>query len=200
MPSAHRIAALAVLVVLAGCLSGLGGSTDAPPTPVGGTHASGDGTHTPGDGTHTPTPSEGTPPASPTASGDACPSGVAFWGLASAGEYGWERDVVRVGYEAPGNASILLVAFVDGTRLGETHVWARVRVAADGDPVELGRELSGTHVVRVVAYADANDNGAFDPGIDRQCRTEDGRVVGTEERAIDFDRFAANRTARKAPR
>lgn len=197
MPSAHRIAALAVLVVLAGCLSGLGagpGFTDGTPaTPV-------DGTHAPGDGPPTPTPSGGPPLASPTASGDACPSGVAFWGLSSAGEYGWERDVVRVGYEAPGNASILLVAFVDGTRLGETHVWARVRVAADGDPVELGRALSGTHVVRVVAYADANDNGAFDPGIDRQCRTEDGRVVGTEERAIDFDRFAANRTARRAPR
>jgi hypothetical protein len=121
---------------------------------------------------------------------------VSFYGLEGPDETGWTPDRVAVGYTLPADASVLLVAVENGTVRGVSHVETtglEHGVTADGDTVPLDRPLDGTRRLRVVAYADANRNGQFDPGTDTRCRS-DGNPVQAGPRRVDFDAFQSTPT------
>ncbi|MFB6184187.1 MAG: hypothetical protein ABEI96_06490 [Haloarculaceae archaeon] len=164
-------AAVAALVVLAGCSSGIAGqgasTTTNPPSTTG------------PDGT--------TIDETPTATGPGCAEWVSFYGLGGPGETTWAADRVAIGYTLTANASVFFVAETNGTVLGTTHAGTQglnYGVTADGDAIALDRNLTGRHRIRVVAYADADGNGEFDAETDTPCRT-DGDVVATQQ-TINF--------------
>lgn len=177
------IAGLAVLVLVAGCLSGgAGGPTRSP-----------DGSPTAGPGSSTPSPATAheSPTPSPTdhRSSPGCAAWVSFYGLDTPGETAWEPDRIAIGYTVQANASVHFVAFENGTVLGSTHVTTtdlEHGVTADGDGIPLDEPLDGAHAIRVGAFADTNGNGRFDAGTDAPCRS-DGRAVEAGPRRIDFD-------------
>ncbi|MFC7098872.1 hypothetical protein [Halobaculum marinum] len=148
--------------------------------------------------THTDTPAAtptGTPPATPADLGLAAEAvqcegsvGLAFWGLGD--PYFWSSDVVRVGYTVPANTSLLLVAYVDGEPHGTlaTTNERNDTTNVDGATLLLDRAFDERHAVRVVRHADADGDGAFDPGADPPCRGADG-VSQAGPTVIDFGRF-----------
>lgn len=152
-----------LLLVFAGCVAGTG---------IGGD----------------PTPSVTEPP--PSATG--CASWVSFYGLDSPGDTAWAPDRVAVGYSLDPNADVVFVVFESGIVLGTTEAENTNRqyaVTADGDGIPLTDPLDGTHTIRVAAFEDTNDNGRYDRGVDRPCRS-DGEPVRTGLRQIDFSSFA----------
>ncbi|SEV99584.1 hypothetical protein [Halobacterium jilantaiense] len=168
-PRPAVVLSVVVLVVLAGCLS------------VGGTGGSDQPTTIPQSGTPTPVQ-------------DGCPSGLAFYGLGSPGDYGWSTDEVAVGYTLPADSSALLVVLEDETVLGTTKVSNTnpdYAVAADGDTVVLDDPLRGSHEIRVVAYADSDGDGEFDAGTDAPCHSDGGELVMTGPEVVDFDELAS---------
>ncbi len=172
--SSVALGAVAVVVLLAGCLSGAGVGQPQSPTDE------------PVDDTQTPTDE-------PLQSGENCVNGVSFYGLNGPGNSLWAPDTVVIGYTAPANASLLFVVFEDGNAIGTTHVTTTNldhAVVADGDGIPLDRPASGSHTIRVGAYADTNGNGEFDAGTDRPCRT-DGEPVEAGPRRINFSAFDA---------
>lgn len=181
---------LALLVLLAGCLSrgSVGRSPSSGTAPTNGPLPSTTGGETP-----TPSP---TSTASPSSSTAHCVNGVSFYGLDSPGETAWSSDRVAIGYTVPANASVFFVAFEEGNVIGTTHVTTQDRghgVTADGDVIPLDRPASGSHMIRVGAYADTNDNGRFESGTDQACRS-DGHPVEAGPRRINFSTFGSCRT------
>ena len=167
MPSSarHSLTATVVagLLLFAGCLGGVGGpSNDSGSTPTTATSPS------------------------------ACVDDVSFWGLqGSTTERLWSPDRVRIGYTLPPNASVFFVAYEDDTVLGVTHATnfdPDYAIASDGDVIGLKTALEGTHTIRVVAVADVNRNGEFDPATDVPCRSN-GALAQAGPETIDFDRF-----------
>jgi hypothetical protein len=118
--------------------------------------------------------------------------GVSFYGLSgSAADHIWSPSSAVVGYSLDPDASVFLVAYVDGEVAGvehETNAGTDYPVAVDGQPIAFDESLTGEHSVRVVVHKDVNGNGEFDAGTDHAC-TYDGTLVATDERAIDYDRF-----------
>jgi len=166
----HALAATAIagLLLCAGCLGGVvGPSTDAGPTP--------------------------TTANSPSA----CVDDVSFWGLSGpTNEQLWSPDRVRIGYTLPPNASVFFVVYEDDTVLGVTHATnfdPDYALASDGDEIRLETALEGTHTIRVVAVADVNRNGEFDPATDVPCRSN-GALAQAGPEPIDFDPFGGNET------
>lgn len=173
-------ALLALVVVLAGCAAGPGSTAgDATESTAATTQPATDG----------PPP---TPVPDLLGEGVACDDDlwVGFWGV---DDGFWEHDEVRTGYYLPSNTSLLWVTYVDGTVSGVEHEKTDASgVHADGAAHELNESFTGEHVVRVVAYDDANGNGAFDPGTDRPCRADD-EVVQAGPDVIDFDAASRGR-------
>lgn len=165
---------LASLLLLSGCLAGTAGSASPTDQPI--TSAS--------------------PSPTPYAASSGCVDGVSFWGLAGpTTEQLWDPDRIRIGYTLPPNTSVLFVAYENDTVLGTTHAVntdTEYAIASDGDVIRLEHELHGNHTIRVVAVADSNRNGVFDPEVDRACR-RDGTLVQAGPRTIDFS-AVANRT------
>jgi hypothetical protein len=167
-----------VLLVLAGCAAG-----SAPGGPAGAP-------------TDDPTTDETTDPVETTDGFETtnCTAiqGVSFYGLSgSAASHIWSPASAVVGYTLDPDASVFLVAYVDGEVAGvehETNAGSDYPVAVDGQPIALEESLTGEHSVRVVVHQDVNGNGEFDAGTDHAC-TYDGTLVATDERAIDYDRF-----------
>lgn len=170
-----RITGLALLIILAGCISHA--------SPVGPTHQTPMSTHT-----------------SPE-SGD-CARWVSFYGLSGPAQSTWAPDRVSIGYTLPGDVSMLFVAFDgDGTVLGteyETTEGYEHGVTADGAGIQLDEPLEGTHVINVVAYNDINDNEQFDMGTDQRCEDEDG-VIETGPKQINFSQFEAPEQGTPSP-
>lgn len=113
---------------------------------------------------------------------------VNFWGRDDPDQ--WDRDLVRVGYPVPSNSSFHVVAYVDGTPEGvisETGSQEGVVVMNDGARIELDREFSGEHTVRVAIHRDDGD-GMFDRDVDPPC-LNDGERIQTGPERIDFSRF-----------
>lgn len=147
-----------------------------------------------------PSNDTGSTPTTTANSPSACVDDVSFWGLQGpTSERLWSPDRVRIGYTLPPNASVFFVAYEDDTVLGVTH--ARngdpdYAIASDGDEIHLETALEGTHTIRVVAIADVNRNGEFDPGTDVPCHSN-GALAQAGPETIDFDRFDGNQTTDK---
>jgi len=173
-PVRHSLASIVVagLLLLAGCLGGVvGPSSDAGPA-------------------GTPTTTANSP--------SACVDDVAFWGLQGpTTERLWSPDRVRIGYTLPANASVFFVVYEDDTVLGVSHATnfdPDYAIASDGAEIHLDTALEGTHTIRVVAVADVNRNGEFDPATDVPCRSH-GAVARAGPETIDFDRFDGTETS-----
>lgn len=113
---------------------------------------------------------------------------VSFWGRDDPEQ--WDNDLVRVGYPVPPNSSFHVVAYVDGTPEGvvsETGSEEGVVVVTDGAKIDLDREFSGEHTVRVAIHRDDGD-GTFDRDADPPC-LEDGERIQAGPERIDFSRF-----------
>jgi len=180
------LGALAVLLVLGGCL---GGVSDSPTRPT---------TAPPATTATTPTATARSPSPGATAG---CAKWVSFYGLGTPGETAWGPDRIAIGYTVEANASVFFVAFEEGTVLGTTHVTTRAvdyGVTADGDGVPLDEPLTGSHVVLVRAYRDSDGNGEFDLGTDEPCRN-DGTVVETDPRRINFSAVGNGPTPGASP-
>ena len=163
--------AVAALLLVAGCLSVGGGGADDPSR-----------TTVRQSGTHAPVQ-------------DGCPSGLAFYGLGSPGDYGWSTDQVAVGYTLPPDSDALLVVFENETVLGTEHVGndsPEHAVTADGATIHLDEPLRGAHEIRVVAYADTD--GEFDRSTDAPCHRDSGGPVTTGPAVVDFDELASQTT------
>ena len=190
----HRLAALSValLLVVAGCVgtpAGSGTPTDAPTTDETATDAP----------TTTPTekPPETDARVSPTDGIDLrttnCSDAiqwVSFYNLAAAGEYDlWTKRQVAVGYTLHGNASVFLVVYSNGERLGTEHVSTvdyETGFHADGHPIQFDEPLDERRSIQVVAHRDVDRDGTFDPDADLACKDENG-LVSSEVIVIDFD-------------
>ncbi|MDH5020843.1 hypothetical protein [Halobacterium rubrum] len=164
-----------VFLLLAGCLSvgGVGGSGGQPQT-------------TTAEQPRTPTPVE-----------SGCPTGLAFYGLGSPGDFGWSSEAVAVGYSLPPDSSALLVAFDGETVLGTTKVHntnPEHALAADGHRVALDDPLDGSHEIRVTAFRDSDGDGEFDPETDAPCLGDDGEPVTTGPHLIDFEALQTQTT------
>lgn len=114
---------------------------------------------------------------------------VSFYNLGNAGEYDlWTKRHASVGYTLHGNASVFLVAYSDGERLGADHV-STVQydhgITADGDAVRFDEPLDGSRSIRVVAHRDVDRDGRFDPETDLACEDDDG-LVSTDVAIVDF--------------
>jgi hypothetical protein len=96
-----------------------------------------------------------------------------------------DSNTLRLGYGLPANASVLFVAYENGTVLGVKHVTTESSVAATGVTFSLNTQLSGTHTVNVVVYEDTNENGDFDPNVDTICR-HNGKTVQTGADRFNF--------------
>lgn len=170
-----RITGLAILILLAGCISH--------PSAVGPTHQTPMATHT-----------------SPE-SGD-CAKWVSFYGLSGPSQTTWAPDRVSIGYTLPGGVSVLFVAFDgDGTVLGAEYESTKGYdhgVTADGDGVQLEEPLEGEHVINVVAYNDVNNNEQFDMGTDERCEDDNG-VIETGAQTINFSQFDADDDGTPSP-
>lgn len=195
----HRLVALslALLLVVAGCTgtpSGNGAPTDAPTT---------DGITT--DGTPTDAPTTGPTDESPTTEPERSPTEgidlrttncsdairwVSFYNLAAAGEYDlWTKRQAAVGYTLEGNASVFLVVYSDGKRLGAEHVSTvdyETGFHADGHTIQFDDPLDERRSIQVVAHRDVDRDGTFDPDTDLACEDENG-LVSTEVVVVDFD-------------
>ncbi|MFB6112929.1 MAG: hypothetical protein ABEJ58_02350 [Halodesulfurarchaeum sp.] len=116
-----------------------------------------------------------------------CAEWVSFFG--EPGEFRWDRNHVAIGYTLSPNASVFFVAIENDSIVGvsshHSTLGADHPVTADGDRIELERNLSGVHTIRVVAVRDSNRNGRFDPATDQPCR-EDGEVIQAGPRALNF--------------
>ncbi|WP_267639170.1 hypothetical protein [Haloarchaeobius amylolyticus] len=177
----QRLAALCccLLVLSAGCVGQLGstggpGDTTEPPTTD------------PGTGTDTTDPDDGASLNGTLAEPTTCDQvWVSYWGTGNTAEL-WQQGNVHVGWTVPANTSMLFVAFEEGTVLGADHVrFEGGTVTADGAAVPIG-DLSGEHDVAVVAVVDTNENGEYDPDVDRPCQNEDGDLVWTDWVRFDF--------------
>lgn len=190
----HRLAALslALVLVVAGCT----GTPGRNGTPTDGTP-----TDEPVTAAPTTTPTEGPPETdartSPTDGIDLqttnCSDAiqwVSFYNLGNAGEYDlWTKRQVAVGYTLHGNASVFLVAYSDGERLGAEHV-STVKydhgITADGHSIRFDEALDERRSIRVVAHRDVDRDGTFDPETDLACKDDDG-LVSTDVAIVDFD-------------
>lgn len=170
-----RIIGLAILLILAGCLSH--------PSPVGPTHQTPMSTHT--------SPESGE-----------CAEWISFYGLSGPSHTTWAPDRVSIGYTLPGDVSVLFVAFAgDGTVLGaeyESTKGYEHGVTADGDGIQLEEPLEGKHAINVVAYRDVNSNEQFDMGTDQRCKDNDG-VIETGPQTINFSQFDADDDGTPSP-
>lgn len=157
----HGVAVCSVLLVLlvAGCLSGVGGSQ----------------------------PETATPSAEPieAASETPCASSLAYYGDLNGTESAASPDRVRVGFALQSGAAVVLVATENGTVLGTSVSTAEHASVADGHPIVFDERLDGAHTVSVSAYEDTNRNGRYDRGTDRPCYS-DGEPVRTRPRTFDF--------------
>jgi hypothetical protein len=179
----RRVAVLAtvLLLVTAGCVS----STGSPETNVGG-----DSDPTTDDPTTDgpETLDTGDRTFETTDCSDAI-EGVSFYGLNEAGRLGlWTPGQAAVGYTLKANASVFLVAYANGTRLGVEHastVGYDHGVTADGDAAGFDRTFDDRQSIRVVAHRDVDRDGEFDPDTDLACEDGDG-LVSTGVRVIDF--------------
>lgn len=177
MRHALPLLALAVTVVLAGCVGGV-----APGPPA----------------TGTPTPEPAGPPyveltdtPEPPTETVACPDAdfVALYALSEPGF--WAPDAVRYGAYVPPNGTTFYVAHVDGEVAGVDGVTNEYAdgLNLDGGEIALDRAYEGRHTVRVVAYRDVDEDGSFDRASDRAC-TDEGELVQSGYYEVDFSRFA----------
>ena len=178
----------ALLVAVAGCASSVppAGDTSVPTTSAATTPPPTTGPTTTDPGTTLP--SYLTPAVE-------CPvSWVGFYALT---EYErrdfWEPDYARIGFTVSGPASFFFVVYRDGSRIGQRHVNVSGSVTADGSKVPFDRPLSGFNTIRIVAHTDVDENGEFDPKIDRPCRN-DGQVVQTRTATLDFSELEGTST------
>ena len=115
---------------------------------------------------------------------------VAFYNLAAAGEYDrWTKRQASVGYTLRASASVFLVAYSRGTRLGVEHVSTvgyGSGVTADGHPIGFDEPLDDRRAVRIVAHRDVDRDGTFDPDTDLAC-TDGNGLVATEIAVVEFD-------------
>lgn len=115
---------------------------------------------------------------------------VSFYNLGNAGEYDlWTKRQASVGYTVRGNASVFLVAYSDGERLGAEHVSSvgyDTGFHADGDAIRFDEALDDRRSIRIVAHRDVDRDGNFDPGTDLACEDDDG-LVSTDVATVDFD-------------
>jgi len=178
----HRIAAvsIALLLVVAGCIgTPAGPGTDAP---------SASRTDEPPDTERERSPTAGIDLRTTNCS-DAI-QWVSFYNLGNAGEYDlWTKRQASVGYTVQGNASVFLVAYSDGERLGAEHV-STVEydhgITADGHSIRFDEALDERRSIRVVAHRDVDRDGTFDPETDLACEDDDG-LVWTDVVIVDFD-------------
>ncbi|MFW5938250.1 MAG: hypothetical protein ACOCSN_04830 [Halanaeroarchaeum sp.] len=183
----YRLAAvsLALLVLVAGCVgtpAGNGTPTDETPTDApttGPTDESPTTERSPTDGVDLQT----------TNCSDAI-EWVSFYNLAAAGEYDlWTKRQAAVGYTLHGNASVFLVVYSNGKRLGAKHVSSvdyETGFHADGHSIQFDEPLDERRAIRVVAHRDVDRDGTFDPDTDLACEDENG-LVSTDVAVIDFD-------------
>jgi hypothetical protein len=196
VPSPRRSAflcAIALCVLLAGCVSTGGPSGFPTPNPDGSpTPIPSDSPASTPDGAPTPTSPasyHATTTPVPLADSVSCSDElyVSPWGIR---EF-WRPDAVMYGTYLPPNSSYVFVAYVDGSIAGVDSVSNEMTddgVNIDGGEITLDESLSGRHTVRIVAYSDVNRNGAFDAGTDRPCATDDG-LVQTTLYSVDFSRL-----------
>jgi hypothetical protein len=191
----HHVAVLAAcaLLVLAGCAATGPATGDQPAADD--PSATDKPTHGTTDGPGLTEPQTTTSPPRPDLETADCS------GLPSLGLYGpsgdpsvspWSKTEVAVGYTLKPNASLFLVAYVDGEAAGATSLENTYgsTLYADGATVSLDEPLTGTHTVRVVAHADTNGDGDFDAGTDRACTADDGGLLDTRREVVDFSRYA----------
>lgn len=183
MSSRQQILALGFvgLVLLSGCLSGIGSveqtaeTTTATTMPMSAT-------------------TDSAPTTMQTSTAGICVDGVSFWGMGHGMANRWDRDMVRIGYRLPANADVFFVVFENETALGSVHATTDERPrSVDGDSITLNKSLNGTHTIRVVAFADTNRNDRFDPEEDERCRYN-GTVVKDGPKTVDFDSLDASET------
>lgn len=177
MRHALPLLALAVTVVLTGCVGGV--VPDAPATGTPTTEPAG-----PPYVELTDTPDAPSPTVT-------CPDAdfLALYALSEPGF--WAPDAVRYGAYVPPNGTTFYVAYVDGELAGVDVVTNEYAdgLNLDGGEISLDRAYEGRHTVRVVAYRDVDGSGTFDADTDRAC-TNDGSLVQSGYYEVDFSRFA----------
>lgn len=160
VPHAVLASTVILVVLIAGCLSGIGGSQ----------------------------PQTTTTPAQPieAASETPCVSSLAYYyGGVNGSASATSPDKVWIGYVIDGGASAVFVASENETILGTSFTSAEYNLVADGHSITFDEQLNGTHTVRVSAYEDTNRNQEFDRGIDRPCYSN-GEHVQTRKKAFNF--------------
>lgn len=154
------LASIVILVVLlAGCLTGIGGSQ--PQT--------------------TTTPAEPIEAASETP----CVTSLAYYNVGNGSAAATSPDQVSIGYAIDDGASIVFVAAENETILGTSVTSAEYNSVADGHSITFDEQLDGIHTVHVSAYEDTNQNQEFDRGIDRPCYSN-GEHVQTKKKTFNF--------------
>lgn len=182
--------------LLAGCVddsvSGAGGSNEATPEPTPSgpwtvTGRANDST-TRSTGTRRSTSGETTPGT--TAVNRGC-NGARYLSFYPSDRRGWTRQTIYVAYSLSSGANVALVVFEGETVLGTEDFSSPGGAAVDGQPIRLDEPLIGEHTIRVVMYADQNEDGEFDPASATPCRHE-GEVVQAGPETIDFSQFPSS--------
>lgn len=158
-PCHVTIAGTLLLVLLAGCVTGIGGSQ-------------------PSTASYSPQPVNGT-------SEIPCVQSIGFYSLAPMPNYSQPANEVHIGFIIEGGTHAVFVAYENDTILGTSFSSAEYNTAADGHTVSFTHPLNGTHTVRVVAYEDTNRNQQYDRGTDRPCYV-DGEPVQTRWKTFNF--------------
>lgn len=175
------------IVLLAGCLSGVGPS--ASPTRSPDDRASPMATVS---STESPQPAK-----------QPCPEAISFWNLGGSGSNhaGWSANEVSVGFYSPADIDVfhpvLFVVYENDTLLGVkrwTGVTGSNAAHVDGFTITLDEHLEGTHTIRVVAHSDTNGNEEFDRGTDRPCYYK-GTLNQAGPKTINFSSFSATETS-----
>ena len=194
---AALVGSLALLLAIAGCLSGApwsgapSSASPAPTSPPDAATTSGAPAGTPERSTTPPGFREAPTTPEPLAGRANCSDDlwVSFWGLNDARL--WNANEVRYGTYLPPNASLLFVAYVNGT-VGGVHADGPPPggggVHVDGGSVEVEDDLAGEHAARIVVHQDVDRDGSFDRETDLPCYNDRG-LVQTEYLLIDFDHY-----------
>lgn len=163
---------------------------DTPTTPATHTATRGvEGTAT--SRTSTPNPTVTATPVPLQAAGTPCDEDlwIDFWRPQN-DKGGWTQSNVRVSYTLPANASIFLVAYVDGRVAGVSFDadYGTGGYHVDGYGFDLDRTLDGHHLVQVVVYTDENENRQFDRDVDSPCLV-DGDVAQAGPSRLNYSQY-----------
>lgn len=131
-----------------------------------------------------------------------CPEAISFWNLpdSTSNSAGWSANEVSAGFYSPGTVDFFnrtfFVVYQNDTILGVEPFWSDSgAVHVDGFTIPLDNRLTGTHTIRVVVYADTNENQEFDRETDRPCYYK-GSINQAGPKTINFSSNTATETGR----